>query len=721
VKRLIRVFLVLLPVIAVLALGGAATGSRHHGNILTMAAKGQIGPAKIVMHVTRADGSTATIVKRMPWISAGALAAAQDSLGLSKVDPERLQHADGTVDANVGANLKTAPAGTANGNDNGKGGDEGRGNNLLGMRPNTLGCSGRTSNGNVRVNQDCTYRRNAEEENSFNPVDPNNLTAGQNDSRTGFNQCAFDWSTDNGHRWGDEIPPFRQKLNNPAGENPAPGDPNRHTIRGDDGTFHTYDADSDPITTVDAYGRAYFGCVAFDVATNASMLWVSSSPPGAQGSFYFNLGTFSRRFVVAEDNSAEIFHDKPFLTSDIYRKLPNGQTNPRAGNAYVTWTVFNFSDSCATKDNPSGYCKSPIFGSMTTDAGLHWSTPEEISASAPGICDKGNFFDTNAGPADCNQDQGSDPKVLPNGDLVVTFQNANGPGTALAQVLAVHCSPSGDSAAGTAHMNCAPPNRVSTQRLEGEPLCDFGRGPEECVPGAYIRTNAFPRIGVNRDNGHVYVTWQDYLRRDNGAKEWSIQLAKSVDGGVTWTGPVTINPDTGLDHYFPAIDIASKRGERGEHGSAGDNRDSGDRVGVSYYRTERVPSEATVPAEGFTPCDIPLFGGGTPCQAGVGASNSDYVLAGGTDLNAPYMFKVVSPVFPPPDGIQAGFNGDYSGLTINKGSDAHPIWSDTRNVDPYAPANGVVHDEDVFTDNVGLPNGRGKVEPGRIGKEHGEH
>jgi hypothetical protein len=63
---------------------------------------------------------------------------------------------------------------------------------------------------------------------------------------------------------------------------------------------------------------------------------------------------------------------------------------------------------------------------------------------------------------------------------------------------------------------------------------------------------------------------------------------------------------------------------------------------------------------------------------------------------------VVSPVFPPPDGIQAGFNGDYSGLIINKGNEAHPIWSDTRNVSPN-PLNGVAHDEDVFTDAVNLP------------------
>ena len=109
-------------------------------------------------------------------------------------------------------------------------------------------------------------------------------------------------------------------------------------------------------------------------------------------------------------------------------------------------------------------------------------------------------------------------------------------------------------------------------------------------------------------------------------------------------------------------------------------------------------------------------GGFAPGQPGVQQGDSDYVLAGGTDLVTPYDFDVLSPVFAPPDGVQAGFNGDYSGLTVNRGEDAHPIWSDTRNADPYSPANGVVRDEDVFTAKVGLPNGKGKPGPGKIGK-----
>ena len=83
-------------------------------------------------------------------------------------------------------------------------------------------------------------------------------------------------------------------------------------------------------------------------------------------------------------------------------------------------------------------------------------------------------------------------------------------------------------------------------------------------------------------------------------------------------------------------------------------------------------------------------------------TSSDYVLAGGNGTRTPFRFTVLSPQFAPPDGNQAGFNGDYSGLVINRDGEAHPIWSDTRNSNPF-PLNGVVHDEDVFTQKVSLP------------------
>jgi hypothetical protein len=96
-----------------------------------------------------------------------------------------------------------------------------------------------------------------------------------------------------------------------------------------------------------------------------------------------------------------------------------------------------------------------------------------------------------------------------------------------------------------------------------------------------------------------------------------------------------------------------------------------------------VPGENTTPPGGFGP--------------DVANQMSDYVLSGGTDLNTPYQFEVLSPKFPPPDGIQAGFNGDYSGIVVDRNNIAHPIWSDTRNRVPNPDFNKVSVDEDVFT------------------------
>ncbi|HKN63539.1 MAG TPA: hypothetical protein VJV76_04325 [Gaiellaceae bacterium] len=52
---------------------------------------------------------------------------------------------------------------------------------------------------------------------------------------------------------------------------------------------------------------------------------------------------------------------------------------------------------------------------------------------------------------------------------------------------------------------------------------------------------------------------------------------------------------------------------------------------------------------------------------------------------------------------------------MNTSNEAHPIWSHTRNADPYTPDNGVTNDEDVFTASVNLPNGKRKTGSGHLG------
>src|SRR3954447_3798871 len=346
-----------------------------------------------------------TVTRRLPTLAGGTVEAAEDALGVGFQD-ERLEGAD--------ANAGPADAGFPS----------------VGQAEGTLGCSqrdranrrhvnGNSGGRNIRVNQDCTFRRQAEEEMTYNPVNPRNLVAGQNDSRVGYNQCGIDFSLDRGEHWGDLLPPFRQRTNHPELMGPNETNPNTNTIVGGDGTGHTYDAGSDPAVAVDSHGRAYFSCVVFDVASNASGVYVTQSPQGADGSFFFNIPDApDKRFMAVEDNSPLVFHDKNFIAADRFARSPNRD------NVYLTWTVFKFSPDCrgGTPDVP-GFCGSPIFGTMSTDHGITWSTPEEISGTSATLCFFGDFFDPTAGPNECNNDQGSDPVVLPNGDLQVIFNN----------------------------------------------------------------------------------------------------------------------------------------------------------------------------------------------------------------------------------------------------------------------------------------------------------
>lgn len=617
-----RRHLVILGLVTVL-LGMVWTGptTASAQSMIVKVAQGKIPRPALVLP----DGTR----KLVPAISAGTVAAASFAAAPSDLDDQNVR-ADNTAD----------PGGAK-----------------AGVTIDTAGCANRNTAGNVRVNQDCTFRRQAEEAIAVNPANPRNLVAGQNDSVAGFNHCGTDFSFDGGRHWGTGIPPFFQHLNGPVAG---------HTIAGGPGTNHTYDAASDPAVAVDSQGRAFFSCVVFDVATAASGVLVTASVPGAGGSFYNNVPASGASFVAVEDNSPTIAHDKEFITADANPNSPNRD------NVYVTWTVFKFSTSCgAPPDGTLQFCSNAIFGSMSTDHAVTWSAPEEISGSSP-LCSFGNFFDPSRTFNTCDLDQGSDPETLANGNLVAVFNNANTT-TVNNQQLAVVCKPGGSSTAGTAHLNCGSPSKVGDDASAGSPTCNFGRGPEQCVPGAFIRTNDFPRLAADPNSGQLVSVWQD-----NRNGELDIQASRSNDGGRTWTTMASpVNPDTGFDHYMAAVGVV-----KGSNG----------RFGVSYYRTALVPNEAANASQGV------VF---APGQAGVQATNSQYFLAGGR--TTPLTARAVSPMFPAPTGNQAGFNGDYSDLALS-GDTAHPIWSDTRNTAPAGQVATVpAPDEDVFTDSIQLP------------------
>src|SRR4051794_10625884 len=260
-----------------LLFGGIAAGSKRvrpvvHKSVVVQAALGKVRAASIPVHVQR-NGRMVTVERKLPFFSEG-----------------MLQSIYGHLEPGEKAEELTGP-------------DEAHQIHGHGTPARTLGCSNRQSRGNVRVNQDCTYRRQAEVDITYDPTEPNNLVAGQNDSRVGFNQCGIDWSTNNGSPWGDPLPPVRQRFNDPEDMGPSAGNPEDNSIGHEPGDFHTYDAASDPANAVDAFGNAYYSCVVFQaVADFASSVFVTQSPHQADGSFYYNVPSPpSKLFMAVED------------------------------------------------------------------------------------------------------------------------------------------------------------------------------------------------------------------------------------------------------------------------------------------------------------------------------------------------------------------------------------------------------------------------------------
>ncbi len=393
-----------------------------------------------------------------------------------------------------------------------------------------LGCANRGTVTNPRVNQDCTLRRQAEEQVAVNPLDPTNVIAGQNDSRIGFNHCGFDYSLDSGAHWGDGIPPYFQHLS-PIG--------------------HTYDAASDPNVTFTGTGTAWYSCVVFDVNSNASGLFANPSTPALKGSAYANVATTSPKYVVAETADGHTFYDKQFMAGD-----------PRAGHseAYITFTVFVSDQKCSQGNNPGAYCSSEIFYSKWD--GTKWSTPANVSG-ASSLCTLGDTFNKKADPHACNFNQGSFPVVNPSdGSVYVVWNNGNTP-TLVNQTLGRRINTDG---------SMGPVTKVGVDDESNVALCDLGRGPEECVDTLGVRTNDFPALTVDPNNAnHLVAVWQDSRQATGNSGDYGVVVSESTNGGQTWSdvgGAGTYLKGTAGQAYFEPSVAITKSGK----------------TAVSYYR-----------------------------------------------------------------------------------------------------------------------------------------
>jgi hypothetical protein len=504
----------------------------------------------------------------------------------------------------------------------------------------TQGCSNVFSNGdrrNTRVNQDCSLRRQAEEVVVVNPLNPENILAGQNDSRIGFNHCGYDFSNDGGNTWGDMLPPFWQFI---LKDN------------------HTADFCSDPTVTFDSAGNAYIGGLLLDIIAPANALTAMKSNAGINGAFYHSPfpGPFQTYSdvpvgVITNDNDPNIANDKPLIVADAHAG------SIKKNNVYATWTRF-----ANTGVGVGG--NSPINFSQSVDGGAHWSKPLEISGAAA-VCTVGSG---ESNPNACDQDQGSDPIVGPDGTVYVTFGNGNTPGVGINQILMVSCPMSADCSKAA---SWAGPFKVQTTfdtqpvgTKQGKNGCPLGR---QCLPPNGYRLDDFVEISISVDNAsRLFVVWADFR---NGKANCSGDSAAppcdddvfytfSTDHGATWSTARQITP-AGSAQWQPWSVVSA----------------DGSKLFAAYYDRSYGDCE-------FTGCnDITLATIRNPTSATPSIRHSRV-----TTSSMPNLTAANNPV-------QAGFLGDYMWITLDGWGRPNIVWADTRGL------NGTV-EEDVYFSRV---------------------
>jgi hypothetical protein len=500
--------------------------------------------------------------------------------------------------------------------------------------PNKYVGGGKNAGPNVRVNQDCSLRRQAEEVVVVNPTNPNNLIAGQNDSRIGYNHCGYAWSFDGGKTWGDQIPPFWSYVL-PDG--------------------HTADACSDPTATFDADGNAYVGGVLFDVASAANAIVVAKSSAGIGGRFYHSPATDSFQEyttsvgVVASSNNPAAALDKEFIVADA------NPDSPKANNVYATWTLIELTGVGVG-------IHSPIYFGQSTDGGATWSPGIEISSSAT-YC---GFYSGEADPNACDQDQGSHPIVGPDGTIYVAFGNGNLEGTGVEQVLMVSCPPSADC---SDQANWTAPAKVGDM-FEFHPIgpsaagCPAGR---QCLPPNGYRVPMITSISASiANNGDLFVSWTDGRNIGPNCKvglvtaqtatppcDSDILYAYSTDGGATWSSSFNLTPAGSAQwQSWSAITANGK-------------------LWVAYYDRSYGNCE-------FDGCnDITV--------AGVDNAATDSPKVKYTRVTTSSMPNLTLDNNP----VQAGFLGDYMWVTVDNKGRPLIVWADTRGL------NGTV-EEDIY-------------------------
>jgi hypothetical protein len=513
---------------------------------------------------------------------------------------------------------------------------------------------------NVRANLDCGFRAQAEEWVAVNPTDTSNVVVSQNDSKLSGNRTGVDFSLNGGRNFGDSVLPNGRVMSEqiPGGE-------------------WSFDAFSDPVHAFDSRGNLYYTAIGFDDFQDpfgGLFVWKSNSclkgsalhTPGSGSCNPFTPPISATAIPIRTnfDNPA-LFDDKNLMAADYFKG------SPFRDNVYITWTLFDF--SCGRTEDQ--YCESPIFFSRSTNGGVNWSRPLEISGRNPEICDFGNFFDPDGSPGSCNFSQGSYPLVGPDGTIYVVFNNSNtSRGAAIAdgiaQQLLVKSTDGGKTWTKPAKIAADFQKQpFSIPPEDTIPDCDEFR---QCLPPNGYRINDYPSIGIDNKTGKLAVFWADFRNGGPCAENTTLGVpipvescrnhnndvfaSVSKDNGNTWTSARKVS-DGGISAQWQPW------GDVGENG----------KLYVAYYDRKYGACEAS----GCN--DITLA---TSDDNGLSWSRRRI-----TTGSMPNLTCAVN-------GFECGFLGDYMSTVFWKGT-VHMVWADSRGRSLGFP------EEDIYYAKVG--------------------
>lgn len=259
----------------------------------------------------------------------------------------------------------------------------------------------------------------------------------------------------------------------------------------------------DPAMMVDTSGAFYF----FHLSNPSNGNWIDRivAQKSVDGGKSWSDGSYFGLTKTANGAKAQ---DKHWITVDR-----------KTNTIYATWTQFDKYGSPAPDDS------SIIRFTKSSDGGISWSTPIRINKIS------GDCID------DDNTVEGAVPAVGPDGQIYVCWAGPSG--------LVFDRSSDGGK----------------TWLDDDIFVSDIGGGWAYDIPGI-DRANGMPvtvcDLSSGPHRGTIYVNWSD---QRNGPDDTDIWLAKSGDGGNTWSAPIRVNDDPpGKQQFFTWMTIDQTTG-----------------------------------------------------------------------------------------------------------------------------------------------------------------